>query len=184
MLLHSYAFNREVPTEVWNLFENAEKLGNKLDYTVEIIDAAMRGDIDVKRKFNLAGYIYSINEKKELENGRKRKKFLSINSSCEEVEDYGDGIPVDALTPYVEKEDAYDLFEKEQEVVYAVNEINKMSHDILLFHNVDIKKCLLHANRGTPESISLLKKLVKDNSNVASLIEVILSSGQPLEDLF
>lgn len=183
MLLRSYAFQKEVPDEVWNLFSKADKLGTGLDYTLEIINAAMSGDINLNREFNLQGYIYSINQTKEHEKRRRYKKNLRINYTADGVGNFGDSIPIDNLTAYVESIDEYEKIDNDHEVRYAIDEINRMSHDILIFHNVDIRTCLFQALRGMPESINLLKKLVNDNPQVGLYIETILGSGYPLENL-
>lgn len=42
-LLKSVSFNTECDLNIWNLFKKANELGTRLDYTLEIIDAAMHG---------------------------------------------------------------------------------------------------------------------------------------------
>ena len=183
MLLRSYAFQKEVPDSVWNLFSKAEKLGTSLDYTLEIIDAAMKGDINLNKEFNLQGYIYSINQTKKHEDRRRFKKNLRINYTVDDEADFGDNIQADNLSGYVESIDEYEKIDNDSEVSYAISEINRMSHDIMIFHNVDIETCLSQANRGMPESINLLRKLVNDNPQVGLYIQTILASGYPLETL-
>lgn len=183
MLLRSYAFQKEVPDTVWNLFSKADKLGTGLDYTLEIIDAAMQGDINLNREFNLKGYIYSINQARKHEDRRRYKKNLRINYTVDDEADFGDNIQADNLSGYVESIDEYEKIDNDSEVSYAISEINRMSHDIMIFHNVDIETCLSQANRGMPESINLLRKLVNDNPQVGLYIQTILASGYPLETL-
>lgn len=183
MLLRSYAFQKEVPDTVWNLFSKADKLGTGLDYTLEIIDAAMQGDINLNREFNLKGYIYSINQVRKHEDRRRYKKNLRINYTVDDEADFGDNIQADNLSGYVESIDEYEKIDNDSEVSYAISEINRMSHDIMIFHNVDIETCLSQANRGMPESINLLRKLVNDNPQVGLYIQTILASGYPLETL-
>lgn len=183
MLLRSYAFQKEVPDTVWNLFSKADKLGTGLDYTLEIIDAAMQGDINLNREFNLKRYIYSINQARKHEDRRRYKKNLRINYTVDDEADFGDNIQADNLSGYVESIDEYEKIDNDSEVSYAISEINRMSHDIMIFHNVDIETCLSQANRGMPESINLLRKLVNDNPQVGLYIQTILASGYPLETL-
>ena len=51
-LLKSLSFNTEYDSKVWELCKDANELGTKLDYTLEIIDAAMQGNIDFASKQN------------------------------------------------------------------------------------------------------------------------------------
>lgn len=158
-------------------------MGTQLDYTLEIIDAAMEGDIDFEKEFNLRGYIYTIKKSRELENYRRKKKVLRINDTVDEVTDYGDGVPVDALSGFVDKVDDFEKFESDDEVLYAVEEINKISNDILVCYHLDIKRCIKQALRGTPESLNLLKGLVEENKYIGELVKILLASGYSLEAL-
>ena len=56
-LLKSVSFNTECDLNIWNLFKKANELGTCLDYTLEIIDAAMHGRIDVDEEFESDKYI-------------------------------------------------------------------------------------------------------------------------------
>ncbi len=56
-LLKSVSFNTECDLNIWNLFKKANELGTRLDYTLEIIDAAMHGRIDVDEEFESDKYI-------------------------------------------------------------------------------------------------------------------------------
>lgn len=182
MLLRSYGFTKEVPSEVWELFKEAENVGDKLDYTLEIIDAAMRGDINTSKKFNLGGYIYRIEKHKELERGRKKKKVLGI---CDSIDEYtGYEVPVDNLTGYVDQIDEFEKIENDEEVKYAVDEINKISSYLAINNHIDFSRCVRQALRGTPESINLLKDMVSNNPHAGNMLKIILESGREFDELF
>ena len=56
-LLKSVSFNTECDLNIWNLFKKANELGPRLDFPLEIIDAAMHGTIAVDEEFESDKYI-------------------------------------------------------------------------------------------------------------------------------
>ena len=160
MLLRSVSFNTECPTKVWELFEKANELGTKLDYTLEIIEAAMQGRIDFEKDFKLKEYVASIDRTRRLEGLREAKKAVH-------------------LTDVSDDED-----ENKFELLQAVNQFNELQYYFMVNAKCDSKLAVRQALRGIPESIELVKNLCNDYPIAADLLKIILGSGYSYEQIF
>lgn len=177
-VLRSFSFNKVPSGDVWNLFKDAKNLGTDLDYTLEIIDNAMSGNIDTSKDFNIGAYIGKINKLKRLENNRELKKMLNIT---EEVSDNPHEIPDDKLPA---AQDQYQKFEDDDEVLFSVEEINRISGRVLIENRLNINRCIKQALKGIPASIDALRRLVQDDDYAAELLYILLKSGYEMKDLF
>lgn len=186
MLMKSYSFQKEVPSEVWELFKDVNKLSSGFDYSLEIINNAMTGNIRLDGNFNIAAYLGKVEKLKRMEGNRSAKKFSSIIDDVDEFVETGIpmSIPADKVTEYVEPKDEFEAILDEDEVHYAVKEINSMATQIMFNHNVDVIRCLQQALKGIPSSVELLKKLVNEDVQIGEFIQTILSSGQPFDEMF
>lgn len=183
-LLRSYGFSKDIPYKVWELFKKANELGTQLDYTLEIIDAAMDGKVNFEKEFNLKAYINAINHSRQLENYRRAKKVKRINVNWGEPYDDENSVSEEIISGYVEQTDEYEKLVDDDEVLFAVSEINRMSADILIQNHLEIHTCITQALKGMPESIKLIQDLVADNPYAGELLQIILASGYSYEDLF
>ena len=83
--LKSYSFEQENNFDMWyHLFKDANELGTRLDYTLEIFEAAVEGDIDLTHEFKLEGYINKISHTKRMESLRKAKKLVPVNEDSDD----------------------------------------------------------------------------------------------------
>lgn len=177
MLLRSVSFNTECPTKVWELFEKANELGTKLDYTLEIIEAAMQGRIDFEKDFKLKEYVASIDRTKRLEGLREAKRAVHVTDVSDDEDSSGVPYPADDRDDYEELENKFELQQ-------AVDRFNEMQNYFLVNAKCDSKLAVRQALRGIPESIELVKNLCDEYPIAADLLKIILGSGYSYEQIF
>lgn len=183
MVLHSLGFCIEVDSKVWGLFEKMDKLDEPLDCSLEVIDAAISGRLDVDN-FDLLAYAKTVKKNETLVNHRKGIKNLPIiaDGGVEDVDPYG--ISESVVAEYVESVDEYENVDKEDEIRFAVEELTNLKHELLSYYRVDFVRCMTQALKGLPASIDTLKQLVSDNPYVGDLMKIVLSSGYSFAELF
>lgn len=177
MLLRSVSFNTECPTKVWELFEKANELGTKLDYTLEIIEAAMQGRIDLEKDFKLKEYVASIDRTRRLEGLREAKRAVHVTDVSDDEDSSGVPYPADDRDDYEELENKFELQQ-------AVDRFNEMQNYFLVNAKCDSKLAVRQALRGIPESIGLVKNLCDEYPIAADLLKIILGSGYSYEQIF
>lgn len=178
MLLRSVSFNTECPTKVWELFEKANELGTKLDYTLEIIEAAMQGRIDFEKDFKLKEYVASIDRTRRLEGLREAKKAVHLTDVSDDEDDIS-GVPYP-----VDDKDDYEELENKFELLQAVNQFNELQYYFMVNAKCDSKLAVNQALKGIPESIELVKNLCNDYPIAADLLKIILGSGYSYDQIF
>lgn len=183
MVLNSLGFCIEVDSAVWSLFEKMDELSEPLECSLEVIDAAMAGRLDLDH-FDLSAYAKTVKKNERLANFRVGSKLLPIvfDYNEEDAEPYG--VPESVVSIYAEPVDAYEAIVDDEEVRYAVTELTNMNHDITSYYRIDFVRCMTQALKGIPASINLLKQLVCDDPYIGELIRAILSSGHPFCELF
>lgn len=177
MLLRSVSFNTECSSKIWELFEKANELGTKLDYTLEIIEAAMQGRIDFEKDFKLKEYVASIDRTKRLEGLREAKRAVHVTDVSDDEDSSGVPYPVDDRDDYEELENKFELQQ-------AVDRFNEMQNYFLVNAKCDSKLAVRQALRGIPESIELVKNLCDEYPIAADLLKIILGSGYSYEQIF
>lgn len=193
-LLHSFSYMQETDPRTWLLFTEMQDKGKKTDCSLEVIDAAGRGKIDLARVeeaamedrlgevFSLSAYSYRVQHNRRLVAGSEGRSLRYIMDA-----DGGDwepyGVSEEDLPDMEGQEDEYDKLADEDEVLYAVREAGTLWGYILCEYRVDLWRCMRQALKGMPESIAMLRKLAEDFSYIGSMMQVILSSGKPLESL-
>ena len=183
MLMKSISFGKEVDPQIWDLFKDANEIGSRLDYTLEIIDAAMSGNIDLSREFELEKYINSINRTRKLEALREAKKVVHITEDSYDDEE-NSGVSSDRISYFVDSTDEYEILENSFELRYAINKFNSLQEYFLVNAKCDVKFAVRQALRGIPDSIELLKNLCNDYPVAAELLKIILGSGYTYEEIF
>lgn len=184
-MLRSFSFTKEVPDNVWSLFKDASELGDKLDYTLEIIDNGMSGKINLKNEFNLGSYIGHINKVKRLEGYRQAKKILNMKDGNDSSEDTW-GISeenISGLDMY-EDEDEYVVIEASEDVKVAVADLKKNYNAILVYEQVDIFICILQALKGIKESVDILLGILEKYKYLQEPVVSILEYGNVTQQLF
>lgn len=182
MVMRSFAFQQDIPMSVWNVFKEHEKIRGDL-YPLEVLASVKKGDIVVGEPFNLAAYIRKVSENKSLEYSREVNRLVGIVDSVAEDSE-AEGVTEDIVTGYVEQVDFAEEIADKDEVRFAVNQINNMSREIMIFHKLDIKHCVKQALRGIPDSVACLKNLVVENPTIGEYLKIVLGSGVEFNTLF
>lgn len=177
--LRSYSFREESNLEIWHhLFKDANEMGTRLDYTLEIFDAAVEGDIDLTREFKLEEYINKINHTRMLESLREAKRTVPVKEdSDDDGEESGVAYPADAS-------DAYGELLDDCELQYAVEKLNVLNAYYMAEALCDVRGAVRQALKGIPQSIQIVKDLCGEYPVLADLLKIILGSGHPYESLF
>lgn len=79
---------------------------------------------------------------------------------------------------------AYEEYEDNDELQYAIQSIKESKDDLLKVEQVDIIVAIKRAVKGVPESIDIIKKICEKYTVLAEMIQIVLSSNQPVEELF
>lgn len=183
MLMKSVSFGDEVDPKIWDLFKDANEIGSRLDYTLEIIDAALAGNIDFGREFELEKYINSINRTRRLEALREAKKTVHITEDSYDDEETS-GVSLDRISYFADSTDEYEILENSFELQYAVSQFDSLQEYFLVNAKCDVKLAVRQALRGIPDSIELLKNLCNDYPIAGELLKIILGSGYKYEEIF
>lgn len=185
VMLASYSFQQSITPEIEELFSGCEELGDELDYTVEIIEAALSGKIDLNRPFNIVSYVRAVKKHERLEGERRAKKLLHIqpsNPDDDTLEPYS--IKEENIQIVVEEKSDFDKLEDSFELQEAVDFINGMESELVVTENIFIVKVIRQALKGIPDSVKILKDICTYYSDVAEAIKIILQSGESFEELF
>lgn len=184
-MLASYSFQQSITPEIEELFSGCEELGDELDYTVEIIEAALSGKINLEKPFNIVSYVRAVKKHERLEGERRAKKLLHIQTNNPDD---------DTLEPYSIKEENIQIgvveksdFEKLEDIYElqdAVNYIRSVESELVVCENIFIIKVIRQALKGIPDSINILKDICNFYTDVAEALKIILQSNEAFEDLF
>ncbi|MDE7476812.1 MAG: hypothetical protein K2M91_02490, partial [Lachnospiraceae bacterium] len=181
-MLRSLSFEKDLDLNVWGLFKDANELGSRLDYTLEIVDAAVAGNIDFENEFKLEAYINRINHMRRLEALRESKKVVYVADDSDDASDTSGVVP-DKQMCFADASDAYADFADACELQYAVEKLNSLNGYFMVNAGCDVKLAVRQALRGIPDSVELLKGLCEDYPVAADLLKIILGSGQPYESM-
>lgn len=178
-------FTTEVPSEVWELLRGIEEMPSGFEYSLEVIDSAMSGELIVDSSFNLSAYANKIRRNKALEKAREGERFVSIavTSYDENLGDYN-SVSYENLVDTSIEEDDFERIENSELLKYSVNKIKELSPYIWAEYRFDIIYGIRQALRGIPESIMLLRQIVSADAQIGDLVKMILGSGVSFNDLF
>lgn len=183
MLMSSTSFGVNVDNTIWSLFENIDSLDEPLDCSLEVIDAALSGKLDMNN-FDLVAYAKTVKKNESLSNHRRGIKNLPIIADCSDVGIEPYGVPESVVSVYAEPVDEYENVDNEDEIKYAVNELTNMEHEITSYYRINLRRCMTQALKGIPAAIEALKKLICDDPYIGELIRIVLSSGYSFTELF
>ncbi|MCM1217794.1 MAG: hypothetical protein NC548_25160 [Lachnospiraceae bacterium] len=197
-LLHSYSFENEVDARAYLPFAYSKKGGRGTDCALEVIDASLRGKIDLDRveqaaleegdtdtAFNLFAYNCEVQKNRRKVSYVEAGRVLHISGIEEDdyIEAYG--VPESVVSEYADagKPDEYEKLLDEEEVQYAMGVIMGMQNVLLIEYRINFWHCMRQALKGVPESIALMRRLAEDAPDIGELIWIILSSGRSVEEL-
>lgn len=190
-LLRTYSFN-EIDFidsgSLWSMFKDIASIESRgCSCTLEVVEAVLSGrvkmehyDSDGNVVFDLRKYERKVEKLRKLEQARRHKNEKPL------LDDYDDlaegGVVADAV-PALQTEDIAKNIIDNAELDWALKSLDEKLLDFIVIDKVNIKVALLQANKGIPESIQLVKDIVKKYPYMGEIIHIILSCGKPLEEV-
>lgn len=190
-LLRTYSFNEIDYIDsgsLWSMFKDIASIESRgCSCTLEVVEAVLAGklkmehyDSDGNVVFDLRKYEYKVEKLRKLELARCHKNEKPL------LDDYDDlaegGVVADAV-PALQTEDIAKNIIDNAELQWALKSLDEKLLDFIVLDKVNIKVALLQANKGIPESIQLVKDIVKKYPYMGEIIHIILSCGKPLEEV-
>lgn len=179
MLLRSLSFRKELTGDMLDvLFKDVKNYSGEFDYSIELIDAALDGRINMEKEFNLFGYCKTIREG----NFQTSLKYLKKHQYLiEEDDEDSTGVKTSSL---VDIHNDYEVFEDNEELSYTINKIRTLNNQFIADAGIDLIFCIRQAVKGVPQAVDELVTICRDYSWVGEYIQIILSSGVSFESLF
>lgn len=157
------------------------------DYLGELADGVMAGRIDTTRIFHMKAYVNGIKENQNKHKAKKSQKILSIYE--DELEEDASippcCVPISALQT---SQSAGEVAERNLELQEAVNELRHCNLKIAARESVDVITAMIASTRNTGKllkaSQKLLNQVVVKYPEIGNSIEIMLSSGYQIDELF
>ncbi len=190
-LLRTYSFN-EIDFidsgSLWSMFKEIASADSRgCSCTLEIVEAVLSGrvkmehyDSDGNVVFDLRKYEHKVEKLRKLEQARRHKNEKPLLDDYDDLAEGGVGIN---SVPALQTEDIAKNIIDNAELDWALKSLDEKLLDFIVLDKVNIKVALLQANKGIPESIQLVKDIVKKYPYMGEIIHIILSCGKPLEEV-
>lgn len=174
--------------DIWSMFKDIASIESRgCSCTLEVVEAVLSGKLKIEHYdsdgnvvFDLRKYERKVEKLRKLELARRHKNEKPL------LDDYDDlaegGVVADAV-PALQTEDIAKNIIDNAELDWALKSLDEKLLDFIVLDKVDIKVALLQANKGIPESIQLVKDIVKKYPYMGEIIHIILSCGKPLEEV-
>ena len=190
-LLRTYSFNEIDYIDsgsLWSMFKDIASIESRgCSCTLEVVEAVLLGKLKIENYdsdgnvvFDLRKYERKVEKLRKLEQARRHKNEKPL------LDDYDDlaegGVVADAV-PALQTEDIAKNIIDNAELDWALKSLDEKLLDFIVLDKVNIKVALLQANKGIPESIELIKDIVKKYPYMGEIIHIILSCGKPLEEV-
>ena len=130
--------------------------------------------------FDLRKYEQKVEKFRKLEQARRHKNEKPLLDDYDDLAEGGVGI---SSVPALQTEDIAKNIIDNAELDWALKSLDEKLLDFIVIDKVNIKVALLQANKGIPESIQLVKNIVKKYPYMGEIIHIILSCGKPLEEV-
>lgn len=178
-MLHSLSYQPKLLSLdiMYHLFKDLPDCKD-FDSSIETIEAAMNGRINLEEEFNLAGYDHVIKANQTMNKSKDAGEMVFLDD-CENENVYTDAVLLNC-TPVDEYEE---LLEKD-ELQYSVKKLLSLSSQFIVEEGIDFICTIRIALDGIPHAIKCLRKLCEDYSFLGQHIQVILASGVPFVELF
>ena len=189
--MRSYLYDKTVWHDMgslWSMFKDIAGIEIRgCSCTLEVVEAVLAGklkmehyDSDGNVVFDLRRYERKVEKLRKLQLDRRHKNEKPL------LDDYDDlaegGVVADAV-PALQTEDIAKNIIDNAELDWALKSLDEKLLDFIVIDKVNIKVALLQANKGIPESIQLVKDIVKKYPYMGEIIHIILSCGKPLEEV-
>ena len=188
-LLRTYSFNEIDYIDsgsLWSMFKDIASVDSRgCSCTLEVVEAVLAGklkmehyDLEGNVVFDLRRYERKVEKLRKLEQARRHKNEKPL------LEDYDDlaegGVGISSVLALQTEDIAKNIIDN-AELDWALKSLDEKLLDFIVIDKVNIKVALLQANKGIPESIELVKDIVKKYPYMGEIIYIILSCGKPLE---
>lgn len=190
-LLRTYSFNEIDYIDsgsLWSMFKDIASADSRVcSCTLEVVEAVLSGklkiehyDLDGNVVFDLRKYERKVEKLRKLEQARRHKNEKPL---LDDYDDFAEGGVITSSVPALQTEDIAKNIIDNAELDWALKSLDEKLLDFIVIDKVNIKVALLQANKGIPESIQLVKDIVKKYPYMGEIIHIILSCGKPLEEV-
>ena len=188
-LLRTYSFNAIDYIDsgsLWSMFKDIASVDSRgCSCTLEVVEAVLAGklkmehyDLEGNVVFDLRRYERKVEKLRKLEQARRHKNEKPLLDDYDDLAEGGVGI---SSVLALQTEDIAKNIIDNAELDWALKSLDEKLLDFIVIDKVNIKVALLQANKGIPESIELVKDIVKKYPYMGEIIYIILSCGKPLE---
>lgn len=190
-LLRTYSFNEIDYIDsgsLWSMFKDIASVDSRgCSCTLEVVEAVLAGklkmehyDLEGNVVFDLRRYERKVEKLRKLEQARRHKNEKPLLDDYDDLAEGGVGI---SSVLALQTEDIAKNIIDNAELDWALKSLDEKLLDFIVIDKVNIKVALLRANKGIPESIELVKDIVKKYPYMGEIIHIILSCGKPLEEV-
>lgn len=187
-LLRTYSFNEIDYIDsgsLWSMFKDIASIESRgCSCTLEVVEAVLSGKLKIEHYdsdgnvvFDLRKYERKVEKLRKLEQARRHKNEKPL------LDDLAEGGVIADAVPALQTEDIAKNIIDNAELDWALKSLDEKLLDFIVIDKVNIKVALLQANKGIPESIQLVKDIVKKYPYMGEIIHIILSCGKPLEEV-
>ena len=188
-LLRTYSFNEIDYIDsgsLWSMFKDIASIESRgCSCTLEVVEAVLSGKLKMEHYdsngnvvFDLRKYEHKVEKLRKLEQARRHKNEKPLLDDYDDLAEGGVGI---SSVLALQTEDIAKNIIDNAELDWALISLDEKLLDFIVIDKVNIKVALLQANKGIPESIQLVKDIVKKYPYMGEIIYIILSCGKPLE---
>lgn len=190
-LLRTYSFNEIDYIDsgsLWSMFKDIASADSRgCSCTLEVVEAVLSGKLKMEHYdsngnvvFDLRKYEHKVEKLRKLELARRHKNEKPL---LDDYDDLAEGGVITSSVPALQTEDIAKNIIDNAELDWALISLDEKLLDFIVIDKVNIKVALLQANKGIPESIQLVKDIVKKYPYMGEIIHIILSCGKPLEEV-
>ena len=190
-LLRTYSFNEIDYIDsgsLWSMFKDIASVDSRgCSCTLEVVEAVLSGKLKIEHYdsdgnvvFDLRKYERKVEKLRKMEQARRHKNEKSL---LDDYDDFAEGGVITSSVPALQTEDIAKNIIDNAELQWALKSLDEKLLDFIVLDKVNIKVALLQANKGIPESIQLVKDIVKKYPYMGEIIHIILSCGKPLEEV-
>lgn len=173
----AFTYRSEIPVELLEVLDT----DMTKDYWYEIIKAGYLDRIDYSKEFNQVGYVTTVMKNQRMAEYKDYKKTARFCDAGDEMSLSKGCVSIEVIKPEVE---CYKEFETQDEINYALEDIEKLQSFLFEEESLDIKKVLKSALEGIPEAVAKLRGLCNKYEDFAENLQVLLredSIGAVLE---
>lgn len=190
-LLRTYSFNEIDYIDsgsLWSMFKDIASADSRgCSCTLEVVEAVLSGKLKIEHYdsdgnvvFDLRKYERKVEKLRKLEQARRHKNEKPL---LDDYDDLAEGGVITSSILALQTEDIAKNIIDNAELQWALKSLDEKLLDFIVIDKVNIKVALLQANKGIPESIELVKDIVKKYPYMGEIIHIILSCGKPLEEV-